>query len=190
MVIQPKQSITVAAFEAFAGRPENQDKTFEWINGEIIEVPSNPYVSKIAGNISGEIYIYLKSNDLGHLTGEAGGYIVGGERYAPDVAFISYERQPRLPNQGYNPNPPELVVEVISDPDNAEEQRTLRLKLSSYLASQVVVWIVNPKTRRVEIHRHGEPASEFDESGVLTVEDILPGFKLPVKDIFPPMEND
>lgn len=185
MIAALKTRVTLDMFESLIEQPDNQDKTFEFIGGEIVEVPFNPYVSKIALLIGAAILSYLSQNDTGHVTGEAGGYMVGGERYAPDVAYISYARQPELPRKGYNPNPPELAVEIISDPFNAEEQRTLRLKLSSYLAAGVIVWVVNPEDRRVEIHRAGEAAEELDESGILTLEPILPGFTLPVKNIFP-----
>lgn len=185
MVTQLKQRAMLDEFESFVERSENADKLFEFIGGEIVEVPSNPYASKIAGKIFGELYLYLKAQDIGHLTGEAGGYRVSGERYAPDVAFISYERQPELVGQGYNPNPPELAVEVISDSSSAEEQRRLRFKLISYLTAGVIVWVVNTDERRVEIHQAGQASQELDERDILTAESILPGFELAVKDIFP-----
>lgn len=59
----------------------------------------------------------------------------------------------------------------------------LRIKLSGYMAG-VVVWVVNPEECIVEVYRVGEVAQEIDEEGTLTAEDILPGFKLPVKNIF------
>lgn len=186
MVVQAKQRASLADFEAFIALPENANRLFEFIGGEIIEVPSNPFVSKIAAKISGELYVYLKSNDIGHLTGEAGGYMVNGERYAPDVAFIRYERQPELAEQGYNPNPPDLAVEVISSPGSPEEGRNLRIKVSHYLAAGVTVWVVDPQLRRVEVHQPGQPAQDLDVKDPLTAEGILPGFELPVKDIFPP----
>ncbi len=184
MAVRIKQQVTPEEFEAFINLPENSDRTFEFISGEIFEVPSNPYASKIAGKIFGEIYIYLKTNDIGHLTGEAGGYRVSGERYAPDVAYISYARQPELAGQGYNPNPPELAVEVISDPNNAEEQRKLRLKMTSYLAAGVIVWVVNAFDHTVEVHEVGKNAQVLSIKDTLTC-DVLPRFELAVKDIFP-----
>ena len=189
MVIQPKQRTTLSEFDVFIKQPENADKLFEFVDGEIIEVPSNPYVSKIAAKILTFIGMYLLQNDLGHVTGEAGGYMVYGERYAPDVAYISYERQPELAQQGYNPNPPELAVEVISDPSNAEEQRRLRLKLSGYLAAGVIVWVVDAADHLVEVHHPQHSGQTLYEADTLTVEDILPGFTLPVKDIFPRKKN-
>src|SRR5262245_55195062 len=95
---------TVAEFDEFVQLPENDDKLFEYIGGEIIEVPSNLSSSIISQRISGEIYIYLKQNDIGHLSGEGGGYQVSGERYAPDVAFMSYDTQQEVATTGYNPN--------------------------------------------------------------------------------------
>ena len=109
-----EQFMTVDQFEAFTELPENAEKLFEFVGGEVMEVPSNPYVSKIASLFNLYIGMYLLEHDLGHLTGEQGGYEVFGDRYAPDVAFISYERQPELAKSGYNPNPPELAVEVVS----------------------------------------------------------------------------
>jgi len=181
-----KQPLTLADFEAFVDLPENSERIFEFISGEIVEVPSNPFVSEIAGLIMFFIRLFLVQNNIaGHLTGEAGGYMVNGERYAPDVAFISYARQPELARSGYNPNPPELAVEVISDPASVEEQTALRRKLANYLAAGTVVWIVDPSARTVEVYSPGQPVQTVSESGTLSGGDLLPGLRIPVKDIFP-----
>src|SRR5690606_22485094 len=132
---------SVEAFDQFVMLPENAEKLFEYIGGEIVEVPSNPYVSAIAMLIGSLILVFVREKKLGHVTGEAGGYMVAGERYAPDVAFISYVKQPQLVKQGYNPNPPDLAVEVVSS-DRADELHMLRIKVTNYLAVGTVVWVV------------------------------------------------
>lgn len=182
MVLQ-NPPVSLDTFETFVQRPENADKLFEYIAGAIVEVPSNPYSSKISQRISGELYIYLKQNDIGHLTGEAGGYQVGTGRYAPDVAFISYEKQTELVKEGYNPNPPDLVVGVVSSNSSAEN-KSLTIKLSDYLAVDTLVWIVRPDDKYVEVHRAGKPAEIKYENDTLSGDSILPDFKLAVKDIF------
>lgn len=182
---ETRQPLTLADFEAFVNLPENRERTFEFISGEIVEVPSNPFVSAVAAQIIILIGMYLLQNKIGHLTGEAGGYIVNGERYAPDVAFISYARQPELARSGYNPNPPELAVEVISDPTSIEEQSALRRKLANYLAAGTLVWIVDPATRTVEVYAPGQPAQTVGAGGALSGGDVLPGLSVPVKDLFP-----
>jgi Uma2 family endonuclease len=185
MAVQIKPQMSVTEFDEWAQRPENVERLYEYIGGEVVEVPSNPYVSKIAGRILTMIGVYLMTHDIGHVTGEAGGYMVSGERYAPDVAFISYARQPELAQSGYNPNPPELAVEVVSNSASREEQQMLRRKITGYLGAAVVVWVVDPASRAVEVHRPGAAAQVLDENATLDRENILPGFELPVKDIFP-----
>ena len=186
MIALDIQKMSAEEFDIFAQQPENADKLLEFINGEIVEVPSNPYVSEIANLISFFIRLFLVQNKIeGHVTGEAGGYMISGERYAPDVAFISYDRQPQLARKGYNPNPPELAVEVISNSANIEEQRQLRMKLSGYLAAGVLVWVVNPDEQLVEVHQTGKAAYIVDATGTLTCGDVLPNFELSVKDVFP-----
>lgn len=181
MVVQTRR-MTVEEFELFVDLPENADRLFEYIGGEPIEVPSNPFVSEIASRINYWITHYLMQNDIGHITGEAGGYMVAGERYAPDVAYISKAQQPELPQRGYNPIPPDLAVEVLS-PSN--EPDDMQIKINNYLLAGTVVWLVNPAKKHVTVFSPGRPAQRINVQGTLDGGDILPGFALAVKDIFP-----
>ena len=181
MAIQIKRD-TAKEFEKFINLPENVDKLFEFIGGEVVEVPSNPYSSQIATRISTYIGMYLLKNNIGHLTGEAGGYRIGGERYAPDVAFIAKEKQSHLPAEGYNPNPPDLAVEVVSPSDS---ERLLSIKIGNYLACETTVWVVRPDVAEVEIYRPGQPVKIVAKGGALDGGNILPGFTLALNDIFP-----
>src|SRR5258708_7808688 len=113
--------LTVEAFDKIAGLPENADKRLEFIGGAIIEVVTNNYASEIAATILAEIKIYAKTHNLGRVTGADGGYRVSGERYIPDVAFISKMKQPESSHEAYNPNPPDLAVEVISPTDSTKD---------------------------------------------------------------------
>lgn len=183
MAVPIVERTTSADFDAFVRLPENSERTLEFIGGEIVEVPSNPLASKIAGLILTALNVYLREYDIGHVTGADGGYMVGNERYVPDVAFISYARQPELPASGYNPAPPDLAVEVISDPASGEEQQRLRFKVSHYTAAGTVVWVVNPVQQTVEVHEPGQPAQLVGRDGVLTAA-CLPGFALPLTAIF------
>jgi len=170
-------------FEQFIALPQNQDKVFESIQGAVIEVPSNPYSSQIAARIGRYVDTFADEHDLGHVTGEAGGYQVGEDRYAPDVAFISKAKQDSLPYYtGYNPNPPDLAVEIVSPTDN---QQHLRLKLSNYAAVGTVVWVVYPPEKQVEIYIPGKAATVLEVDDTLTGGEVLPGFSMPVAKIFP-----
>lgn len=183
MVLEIKP-ISAEEFDEFVELPENADKLFELIGGEIVEVPSNAAASQFSSRVNGFFFIYLLQNPIGHLTGEAGGYMVVGERYAPDVAFISKVKQPKLAAHGYNPNPPDLVVEV-DFPSTLKSQHDLRIKIVNYLAAGTVVWLVVPETKSVEVYVPGQPMKMYRVGDTLDGGDVLPGFKLAVKDICP-----
>lgn len=176
--------VTVEQFDEMIRRAEYGDQILEFIGGEIVEVPSNPYASQIAMRIGRFFGNFVEKHDLGHVTGEGGLYVVAQERYAPDVAFISKERQPELARQGANPNPPDLAVEVVSDESSAKEARQLSVKISNYLAAGVEVWVFYPVDKAVAVHIPGQGARVYGIDDVLMT-DKLPGFKLPVKDVFP-----
>lgn len=189
MVVQMKR-YTVEDFDQFVDLPENDDKLFEYIGGEIVEVPSNAFASEISINISFFIKLFVRQNHIaGHVTGEAGGYMVSGERYAPDVAFISAAKQLELARQGYNPNPPDLAVEV-DVPSTEVSRDTLRIKIANYLAAGTVVWVVVAEPRGVEVYVPGQPVKVIGIDGTLDGGDVLPGFTLSVKDIFPDAKKD
>jgi Uma2 family endonuclease len=179
-------AFTVEDFDQFIQLPENADKIFEFIRGELFEVPSNPYSSKISQTIAGEIYIYLKGKDLGHLTGEAGGYRVFAERYAPDVAFLAKGKP--LAQSGYNLVAPDLAVEV-DFPSTTESLTNLRTKIANYLAAGTVLSLVLPETKTVEVYVPGEPVKPLGIDDTLDGGAVLPGFKLAVKEIFPPEDQ-
>lgn len=186
---QTKANISITDFESFTRSTQQNDQVYELINGEILEVPSNPYASAIANLVSFYLRLYLQQNNLqGHITGADGGYIINGDVYAPDAAYLSYERQRELPRQGFNPVPPELAIEVISDPHNAQEQITLRRKVVNYLAAGVLVWVINPEDRTVDVYAPARPARQLTENDTLSGEDVLRGFMLPVRDLFPPTD--
>lgn len=173
---------TVEEFEAFVLQPENADRRFEFVGGEIVEVVSNSYASETAANILAEIRMFIKGKNLGRITGADGGYVVAGERYIPDVAFISLARQSEPSREAYNAIAPDLAVEVISPSDALH---TLRIKISNYLAAGTVVWVVDPEKQVVEVHAPGQPVQVLDADGTLDGGAVLPGFTLKVSEIFP-----
>jgi Uma2 family endonuclease len=175
--------MTVAEFDEWVNLPEQADQLYEFIGGEIIEVPSNIYVSNVASRINRRLGNFVEDNDLGFVTGEAGGYMVSGERYAPDVAYLSSIKQEKLLyKSGYNSIPPDLAVEVVS-PDDSEHNLTI--KVANYLAAATVVWVVRPDEKEVEIFVPGQPVKRLTVNDTVDGGQVLPGFSLPVKDIFP-----
>jgi Uma2 family endonuclease len=177
--------ITVEEFDIFVDLPENADRLFEFVGGEIIEVPSNAYASEVGYNIGFFIKLHLHQNKLpGHVTGEHGGYMVSGERYAPDVAYISAMKQPELDKEGYNSLPPDLAVEV-DFPSTLKSKETLTVKIGNYLAAETIVWAVFPERKEIEVYTPGQPVRIFGIDDTLDGGEVLPGLNVAVKDIFP-----
>jgi Uma2 family endonuclease len=174
--------VSAAAFEEIAALPENTDRRLELIDGEIIDVVSNSYSSVVAARILMEIGMVAKTHRLGRVTGADGGYVIGMHYYIPDVAFTRFERQPEPSHAAYNPVAPDLAVEVLS-PGNETAQ--MRVKVVNYLNAGTAVWVVDPETKRVEVYAPGANPQVLGLEDTLDGGDALPGFTLPVAEVFP-----
>ncbi len=103
---------------------------------------------------------------------------------APDAAFVSNDRIPRgEPPRGYAAIVPDLVVEVLSPGDS---RREVQEKTDDWLEAGVrVVWIADPRRRTVTEHRGGRQTRILTSNDELEADDILPGFRCRVGDLFP-----
>jgi len=57
--------------------------------------------------------------------------------------------------------------------------------VGNYLAVGVVVWLIDPVARTVEIYTPGHAVVTLNDGQTLSGGDVLPGFSVPVKDLFP-----
>jgi Uma2 family endonuclease len=180
--------MTAEEFDIFVTLPENTDRDLELIDGRIVEVVSNHYSSKIAGLFITFLNIYVLPNDLGDVTVTDGGFQIGSERYIPDVAFVSRKRQANSPSIAYNPVVPDIAVEVLS-PTN--DQSDMRLKIAGYLSVGTTVWLVDPVHEWVDVFTPNQPAYRLTRADSLTGGSVLPGFALPLSQIFrtPPSQE-
>jgi Uma2 family endonuclease len=102
---------------------------------------------------------------------------------APDVAFVRRERLAELGRvRGYFPGAPDLVVEVISPNDLYTE---VDEKVAEWIEHGVrLVFVVNSRRRTVAVHRPGQPIRILGMDDFLDGEDVVPGWTLPVRDLF------
>jgi Uma2 family endonuclease len=174
--------MTVEEFERFVLLPENDDRLFEYVSGEVVEKLTAFHCAVIGATITAQLVGFATDEGLGFVTGAACYCVVADERYLPSAAFMPKERQPVPSRDYFSPIPPALVVEVVS-PFNAPG--VLRFKLANYLAAGIVVWVVDPDALTVEVYPPGQRAQKLGVDGVLDGGEVLPGFTLAVKDIFP-----
>ncbi|MGB7440917.1 MAG: Uma2 family endonuclease [Coleofasciculaceae cyanobacterium] len=102
---------------------------------------------------------------------------------APDVSFILAERLPR-PTEDYAELVPNLMFEVKSKTDSLTK---LRQKIQQFLELGTKVGVlVDPRTRTMEVCRLNKDKAVLRDGDVLQVQEILPGWELPVAEVWAP----
>ncbi|MBL8152872.1 MAG: Uma2 family endonuclease [Anaerolineae bacterium] len=178
---------TVEAFDALINLPENADKRFELDQGSLIEVvPSQPIHVYIGSWVYHLIANFLEGKGLG--VAYADGclfYLPNGDCWIPDAAYVSFARQPGIPER-YT-LAPDLAVEVVS-PGNSP--REILHKVESYIEGGTrIVWVVYPAEKIVDVWRPAAPGQLLKQK--LTLSDhldggeVLPGLSIPLAAIFP-----
>jgi len=177
------------AFWRFVCQPENADRYFELIDGEIIEMaPPGGEHSTVAGEIYHHFRLFDPQRNLGVPTVDAG-YHPPAERdtlLSPDAAFTRVERAPEPFPRTWVPVMPDIAVEVQSPSNSLAE---LRRKAAIYLHHGTqLVWIILPEQRSAEVCRldaNGKIQTEsIGAEGSLSGESVLPGFTLELARLF------
>jgi Uma2 family endonuclease len=141
------------------------------------------------GLIAAEILIRLGSHVLAHDAGNV--YARTGFRLssapdtlmAPDAAFVSRERIERAAiGRGYRAGAPDLAVEVVSPGDSFVE---VEAKVTRWLAAGCrMVVVVNPARRAATVYRSRDDIALLTEGDVLDGGDVVPGWTLPLRELF------
>ncbi len=179
----------VDAFWRFVCQPENADRYFELINGEIIEMaPPGEEHGYLAGDIFHYFRLFDPQRKLGIPTVESGYYSLEDRStvLGPDVAFRRTDGTAPPLQKKWAPTMPDLAVEIKSPSNTLAE---LRQRAAIYLRRETqLVWIVIPEKKGVEVctlDEDGEIQTKFiDSEGVLPGESVLPGFSLEIARLF------
>lgn len=176
------QALTVDEFERLLERPENRDRLLELIHGEVVEKMPTEEDDLIAGNLVFALSAYNRQHKLGRVGVEVRHRLPGDRHNSrmPDVSFSSARRP--LVTGGGVPEMADLAVEIKSPGDTV---RQLREKAAYYLEQgSHMVWLVYPSQRIVEVYTPDEDVLILVEGDQLTGGEVLPGFSLPVADVF------
>jgi len=129
---------------------------------------------------------YVEANELGVVVMAETGFTIERDPdtvLAPDIAFISNEQLPKgeLPKKFWA-GAPDLVVEVMSPSDRTPE---VQEKIANWLLCGTrLAWVLNSSKRTLTVSRTGLADRILDINGTIDGEDVVPGFKLPMKKIF------
>jgi Uma2 family endonuclease len=159
---------------------------FEIIDGRLVFMsPVGRPHALIGSRLDRILGGYVHDHQLGEVyVGEIGIWIRRNPdtARAADLAFVAAARLAKLSREGYLNIAPDLVIEIMSPDDRWSE---VKKKLRDYFSIGVkLAWVIDAETRTVTTYRSSADVREYTEDQTLTAEDILPGFALPVQQIF------
>ncbi|HEY2785122.1 MAG TPA: Uma2 family endonuclease [Fimbriiglobus sp.] len=161
---------------------------FELIDGELRERNVSKQSSLVAGEVHFHLRLFGQAKSIGWFFPEGNSY-----RCFPDdpdrvrradVSFIARSRMTpeEYVEEGHTEIAPDLAVEVTSPNDTVYD---VDRKIREWLAAGVrLVWEINPEEKTVQIYRPDGTVTFLKSSDTLTAEPVLPGFSVPVADLF------
>jgi Uma2 family endonuclease len=173
---------TVAEFEQFLTLPENADRYFELIDGEIVEKLPTQKHGRTVMTMGGEVYAYFKQNPIGFAEVEVRYRMPGDEHNSrqPDLAIILDTTTPPVV-KGAVPRMPDIAV-AVQPPSNT--LKSMQEKAAYYLANGArLVWLGYTEKQVIEVLT-AEDRQILTLDDVLSGGDVLPGFVLPLRTIF------
>lgn len=159
----------------------------ELIDGEIHTMaPAGEEHGAIAGNLVAELGHYVRAHRLGQIYTAEAGFRLDLDPdtvLCPDAAFVTRERLDQIKiGKGFRVGAPDLVVEVVSPGDSFGD---VEVKVLKWLAGGCrMVTIVNPRRRAASVYRSPNDVVLLTENDVIDGGDVVPGWKLPLRELF------
>lgn len=160
---------------------------YDLIRGELIRTsPAHTKHGAYASRIVGRLQLYVDEHDAGEVYTAEAGFILARDPdvlLAPDVAFVRRHRLPPENEQtGFFELAPDIAVEVVSPSDRL---RDVSDKVMEYLEGGVsLVWVVEPGRKLVTTYKPDRTSKILTVDDELDGGDVLPGFRMPVADVF------
>jgi Uma2 family endonuclease len=171
--------------EALEQLASETDKQYELVNGEPKEKESESMEhSYIAAILNRRLGNFVEAKKLGVVLESSGSFrMIAGNIRKPDVSFITKERiTEKRPSFTAFEGAPDLAVEVISPTDIWWE---IMQKLDEYFSSGCrLVWLISPLDQRVLVYRQEQRSQILELGDLLDGEEVVPGFSMPVADLF------
>jgi Uma2 family endonuclease len=175
--------------EAFLRMPETKPAR-EYEDGEVTKktMPStwHSIVQQLLAVVFG---FYLRERPIGQAGPELRcifgppGRVRG---YVPDYVVIVGAPPGFGPINGPWRGAPDLAVEILSPDDRMTR---VNRKVRFYLENGVrLVWLIDPDNRIVTVMTTADKSITLSEEDELDGGDVLPGFRVPVRDILPPVQ--
>lgn len=169
----------------------DRDKKYELVRGELrIGEPPGHVHGVLAVEIASRLTAYVRPRKLGVVTVESGYVLARGPDTVrgPDVSFIRRDRRPSAERAHlFVEGPADLGIEIVSPGDRRAD---IAETVADALAGGVrLVWVIYPKTRHAVVHAPGGIPQIVHADGALLGGDVIPGFSLPLADLFAVLDD-
>lgn len=168
-------------------RLPDDNQHYELAHGWLVsEPPPGVEHGRIASRVTSLLDAHVREHKAGVVVTCDTGFILHRSPdtvRAPDVAFIRMEKYRALAdNQRAMPGAPDIAVEILSPGNRATD---VHAKVADYLAAgTLLVWLVDPVAEQVHSYRKLLEPTVLSAADLLTAEELLPGFRVPVKALF------
>jgi Uma2 family endonuclease len=169
----------------------HEKRHYELVDGVLVEKVMGAPQACITSDLLFHVKLFLRDNDLGFtMTPDGPTRLLEGLVRMPDLSFVSWSR---MPNREYPTTPiagvvPNLAAEVLSEGNTRGE---IARKLKEYfLAGVELVWVIDPFQRTVAVYTAPDRVTTLGEKATLDGGAVLPGFTMPVKELFARLPKD
>ena len=162
-------------------------RRYELLRGELRQMaPAGPTHGRLAMRIAAHLFQHVEAHHLGTVYAAETGFQLTQDPdtvRAPDVAFVSRQRLEAVGEiEGYWPGAPDVAIEVISPSDRYTDVED---KVVEWLeAGGRMVIVVNPRQRSVTVYHSRTDMIRLTEEDALDGGDVVPGWQLPIKEVF------
>ena len=130
---------------------------------------------------------WVRPRRLGRVAASSAGFRLPNTNHdvrSPDASFVSAERLRRSP-KSFAELAPDLMVEVKSPTDRLAD---LESKISEFLSLGTQIGLlIDPQQQTVTLYRSEQTTVTLGNEDILTIPELLPGWEVPVVDLWPPV---
>ena len=174
---------TLLTVEQFEQLPEEEHYRYELDHGELIEVACASYEhNEIRGLLEHALRSFLAAHAVGRVIAEQEFRLGEDTVRRPDVAFLRAEMAARIDkSKSILGVVPDLVAEIVSPNDTEQLMRKVDQLLE---VGCRCVWVIYPAERKVLAYEPNDQVHVLGEKKNLEAPELLPGFSLPVSQLF------
>jgi Uma2 family endonuclease len=178
--------MTAEEFYEFVNRPENRDRVFDLVRGEVVEMTKpGKFHGFVCGNIAAILWMFARDRKKGYVCTNDTGTLVERDPdtvRGPDILFFEDAESPSEIDRKFGETPPLLAIEVLSPNDtHGKLMRRVREQLDF---GTPLVWVVDPEAENVTVYRRGKEVQVVESDGEITGDDAIPDLRCRVSEFF------